>query len=401
MNSKDVVFADIKRQITSDTFRGINESSKSDPLTVISRYLRKADSGPNLNLKSNTKSGKAFSGGGAAWEEEDDTIVNHESVVSSSLHKLYTTVESFENNTENVLKIAFGHPITITGDAKYEISEIPEDFIPKNIEGILGIEFESKQTFSKSNLNSSVDQPIGDIDEKTASAALKGFMPFAEDPDKQVRYIKYLRFCHDKSGNANAPKFLLYNDEREREEFIMSAQIFKPTSSIIASRFESSKMTLHPQIQLKPGLTRPDIAKRLASNFESTSPQAHKNERIEDLKKPIIDLGRVSYVWTPNSLLCKRFNVAPPDHGVAGTIESEPVKPVLADELVEQLMSDFRKDSKSNIQFDSCLKSRNMTEDCVPSLPSNDLFDEIFGSGDLTTKANPYRAKASDYFGED
>lgn len=396
------MYVGIKGQITSDAFNAIDKFTNSDPLAIISKYLRKADSGPNLKSQSNLKSSEAFSGGGA-WDEEDDTIDNHESGVSSSLHKIYATVESFENNTENVLEIAFGHQTTITGDAKYEMSKITEDFIPKHIKEISGIIFEYKQASSKTNLNlnSSLDQPSGDINEKTASAALKGFMPFAEDPDKQSRYIKYLRFCHDKSENVNVAKFLLYSDEREREEFIMSAQIFKPTSSIISSRFEFSTVSLLPQIQLKPGLTRPDIVKKLASTFESTSPQSLERRTMENLKNPTNDLGRVSYTWIPNSLLCKRFNVAPPDLGVAGTIESKAVKPVLADELAEQLMSTFRKDSKINIQFDSNAKSRDIREDCVPSLPSNDLFDEIFGSRDLTTKANPQRAKASDYFGED
>jgi hypothetical protein len=114
-------------------------------------------------------------------------------------------------------------------------------------------------------------------------------------------------------------------------------------------------------------------------------------------------LSRLSHIWAPNTLLCKRFNVALPlDLPVSVAIESNPIKPILADDSVEQLVNIFLKDSKGKIQFDSSEKNRNIRDDFVPSLPENDLFDEIFGSSiDLKSKVNNYRSKAVDYFGED
>ena len=373
--------------------------SNSESLLIFSKYLKNTTSPTSLN-PSNNKSNEAFSGGGA-WDEEDDTIDSYKNEMTS-LPNISESLISFENDNESILNIAFGYSTTFACETKNEISRVPDNFLPKVITGISEFFFQSKQ-FPKTNLNldSSPSEKLNDVDGKTASAALKGFMPFAEDPDKQSRYIKYLRYCQDKSDKICAPKSLLYIDEREREEFIMSAQIFKPASSIISARFESSTAGMQPQVQLKPGLTRPEAAKKQASDFGLNFSQIHEIKPSRHSKMSSIAVGRALHVWSPNALLCKRFNVTPPDLGVAGTAEFKPIKPILAEETVEQLINIFMKDSKNNSQFETSEKRHYIQENFVPSLPSNDLFDEIFGSKDSTAKPNSNRTKAVDYFGED
>lgn len=288
---------------------------------------------------------------------------------------------------------------------KFEKPKLPKDYLPKKIQGISGISFETKKLQSQIDFNPALVPTIEDIDEKTASSALKGFMPFAEDPEKQSRYTKYLRYCLDKTDKSNIPKSALYSDEREREEFIMSAQIFKPASSIISARFESSSATLQPQVHLIPGLSRPDKSKQPSLTTELTNDlRAREQTSFDGPKKSTADTDRMSFLWSPNPLLCKRFNVSPPEVGITGTLESKPVKPVLSDESVEQLVNTILKDSKSKIQFESSGKNSNIQEDQIPTMPASDLFDEIFGSSisaTTTTKADSRRSKSIDYFGDD
>lgn len=260
---------------------GINEQSDlisyEDPLKAISKYLTSELIFGNSNVK-NKNTSEAFSGGGA-WDVDDERPELYEK--DSSLHQISNLLESSDKNLDEMLILAFGNSTFISADYGSEKVELPSNYIPKKVIGNVNIEI---PRIKQSNCNEKNEkltyEPIADIDEKTASAALKGFMPFDEDLEKQTRYIKYLRFCNDKIGKATVPKSELYLDENEREEFIMSAQIYKPTASIISSRFESSSTSFQPLIQLKAGLSRPDIQKKSAPSKEVDPPKKNYNSKF-------------------------------------------------------------------------------------------------------------------------
>lgn len=346
-----------------------------------------------INNSHKRETSEAFSGGGA-WDDDDERPEFYEK--DSSLHHVAKLIESSDQNLDEMVTLAFGNFCFISTENNLQKIEIPSDYITRKVIGISNFDLSSnKKSNSTDKYKMSTDNQLIDVDEKTASAALKGFMPFDEDPEKQSRYLKYLRFCNDKSGKADVPKSNLYLDEKEREEFIMSAQIFRPSSSVISSRFESSSTSLQPQVQLKAGLSRPDFSKK-HSNPKEFEPPSILHQPVTKINDCLTQ--RINYVWAPSSLLCKRFNVIAPETGLASTIEPKKPKPALASESIEQIVSVILKDSKHKVKFESGDNNKNESEIALPKLPSNDIFEEIFGPSIVGTQTRENRPKAIDYF---
>lgn len=158
------------------------------------------------------------------------------------------------------------------------------------------------------------------IDKYTADAALSrgasGFMPYGEDEAKRSRYRAYLE---NQSGLLpSLPRRALGVSRedwlKELKEFANCAQIFKPMSGMMATRFTSS--TTVP---------------KLASDApDSTIPLLSKpTPKPEDPAEQAAKLGmygpmtRSSQGWYPTRLLCKRFNVKPPAHVQPGATEHD------------------------------------------------------------------------------
>jgi hypothetical protein len=81
--------------------------------------------------------------------------------------------------------------------------------------------------------------PVYTVPTKVAEAALKGFMPFGADLDKQTRYKNFLQKILDDAKLEIAPEQATLNDAQAHEsrEFSKAAMIFRPLSDMIASRF--------------------------------------------------------------------------------------------------------------------------------------------------------------------
>ncbi|KAI8818228.1 uncharacterized protein EV422DRAFT_499356, partial [Fimicolochytrium jonesii] len=138
------------------------------------------------------------------------------------------------------------------------------------------------------------------LDKQTAEAALKGFMPFGNDPPKQGRYRRFLEVAAGMATEyATVPK-VTQDISHERLEFSKAAQIFKPLSSMMASRFTSATHTIEPGFA--------------PSSKNLTTPQPNDTH----LQKEAADLnmyGRLTRSvkeWRPEKLLCKRFGVPDP-----------------------------------------------------------------------------------------
>lgn len=350
--------------------------NQNDPLIKLSKYLKATNHCDN--------------------EENDKTTENQDETINSSLYKILNTIESKEFTVNEAINLVFGNSLLIEDNQIYSPPKLFDNYIPRKVIGNSQSINCKKSTFQQEQINETFK--LGDVDEKTASAALKGFMPFNEDPEKQDRYVKYLRYCKQKSNDDSNTDLLIktssfYSDEREREEFIMSAQIFKPSSSLISARFESSSKFVQPIKTFKAGLSKVErdapvlIPEKTSFNFEK--PVALKSQSPH----------RTTSIWIPAGLLCKRFNITSPENAFASEIEPKKVKPVLADESVEQLINSIMKDSKERVNFKSSLQIENEIKETesVASMPSEDLFNEIFGN-DQQEKVN--RPKAIDYFGD-
>ena len=143
------------------------------------------------------------------------------------------------------------------------------------------------------------------LDSATAAAALHrgrtGWLPYAEDPSKRDRYTAFLRI---RSGQASElpTRPAGWSTEAwttELREFAQAAQVFKPISGLMATRFTSST-----------------AAPKLASDAPDSVPKVV--ERPLDPAEEAARAGmfgamtRSSAPFYPTRLLCKRFGIKPP-----------------------------------------------------------------------------------------
>lgn len=90
-----------------------------------------------------------------------------------------------------------------------------------------------------------------------AIAALKGFMPFGGDLEKQQRYKTFLEAIVEASrvaeqGGQEIEKNLLERDKVESREFSKAAMIYRPLSQMIASRFTNETGLVEVKIEPVP-----------------------------------------------------------------------------------------------------------------------------------------------------
>ncbi|KAF1953346.1 DUF1604-domain-containing protein, partial [Byssothecium circinans] len=146
------------------------------------------------------------------------------------------------------------------------------------------------------------------LDKGTAVAALAkgatGWMPYGEDPKRRARYVGYLEL---RAGTRSelperADGMTVAEWAKELEEFAHAAQVFRPTTGLMASRFTSAtSSTLSGSGDGKDvEAPRPPVAKP-----EDPAVQAAKLGMYGAMT-------RSSFPFYPSRLLCKRFNVKPP-----------------------------------------------------------------------------------------
>lgn len=184
------------------------------------------------------------------------------------------------------------------------------------------------------------------LEKSTAAAALAkgatGWMPYAEDLPKRARYIGFLELraglkedLPERSGNITTSDWV-----KELQEFTHAAQVFKPTTGIMASRFTSSSSSTlggNPSASTDESLLRQSTKKP-----EDPAEQAAKMGMYGAMT-------RTSFPFHPSQLLCKRFNVKPPpdmpqstgfegDNGFKGKTE-EAVSKSAMDKMLHEVLT--------------------------------------------------------------
>jgi G patch domain-containing protein 1 len=149
---------------------------------------------------------------------------------------------------------------------------------------------------------------VPNLDKHTAADTLAkgatGWMPYAEDPKKRARYVGFLelRAGHKEDLPERGEGMSVSDWAKELGEFAHAAQVFKPTSGIMASRFTSSKSTSHLGVDASSG---DNILRKPTAKIEDPAEQAAKLGMYGPMT-------RGSLCFHPTRLLCKRFNVKPP-----------------------------------------------------------------------------------------
>lgn len=165
------------------------------------------------------------------------------------------------------------------------------------------------------------------------------FKPFAKDPAKQARYESFLstrngeEVCQPSSNESGLTE---WEREREKEEFIRSAALYRPLNSTLASRFTTAKQTDDNRTVYE------DV---LAQQSSDTSGQV-KAARMKMFGK----LTRDVFEWHPNNIMCKRFNIPNPYPGsdVIGVPKGRRVKFSLGDFITPQAENSSAKQTSSS-----------------------------------------------------
>ena len=139
-----------------------------------------------------------------------------------------------------------------------------------------------------------------------------GWMPYAEDHDKRARYRSFLEFRAGLRDGLPDRMVEMGTEEwvKEMQEFAHAAQIFRPMTGMMASRFTSGKATsLDPARTTATGVEG-DQENLLSRPVPKAADPAEEAARL-GMYGP---LTRSTAQFFPTRLLCKRFNVKPPDH---------------------------------------------------------------------------------------
>lgn len=151
---------------------------------------------------------------------------------------------------------------------------------------------------------------VPSLDKALAAGALvkgaTGWMPYGEDLQKRARYVGFLELRADlKDDLPERPQGVSISDwVKELQEFAHAAQVFKPTTGIMASRFTSSTSSTNAS----PGSASApidDLLRKPAAKPDDPAEQAAKLGMYGPMT-------RSSFPFHPSRLLCKRFNVKPP-----------------------------------------------------------------------------------------
>jgi G patch domain-containing protein 1 len=208
------------------------------------------------------------------------------------------------------------------------------------------------------------------VDRLTADAALargaSGFMPYGEDESKRNRYRTYLENQAGISPSLPERGLGMSRDDwlKELKEFASCAQIFKPMSGLMATRFTSSSTA--PKLASDSPDSKNSLLNKPVPKPEDPAEQAAKLGMYGPLT-------RSSQDWYPTRLLCKRFNVKPPAHVQPGTTEHDDggPEPRTAPDLVDKAtMQDIMIQSGDLNQFLSQEKGKHEVAP-VPEKPED------------------------------
>jgi G patch domain-containing protein 1 len=211
---------------------------------------------------------------------------------------------------------------------------------------------------------------IPKVDKYTADAALargaSGFMPYSEDESKRNRYRTYLENQASISPNLPERGPGMSRDDwlKELKEFASCAQIFKPMSGLMATRFTSS--TTAPKLASHAPDPKESLLSKPAPKLEDPAEQAAKLGMYGPMT-------RSSQDWYPTRLLCKRFNVKPPAHVQPGTTEHDdggpPPRNMARDLVGKEIMRDIMLQSGGMNQHLNTSRTDAAPEAVVPEKP--------------------------------
>ncbi|XP_054627023.1 G patch domain-containing protein 1 isoform X2 [Dunckerocampus dactyliophorus] len=146
--------------------------------------------------------------------------------------------------------------------------------------------------------------------QQQAMAAWKGhtslhtFKPFEKNASKQARYDSYLSRLQlgdkDALNQSLDPAMTEWERSREGEEFVRASILYRPTSSVLSSRFTRAK-------------NQEDDDDHVEVDRDEEGDLDDKQAAVK--MKMFGQLTRETFEWHPDRIMCRRFNVPDPYPG--------------------------------------------------------------------------------------
>lgn len=167
--------------------------------------------------------------------------------------------------------------------------------------------FEASDAQKQRSVWSLVPKLDKDVAIQALSRGIGGWMPYAEDENKRSRYRAFLEVRAGlRDTLPERVDGMGTNDwVNELNEFARAAQVFKPISGMMASRFTSS--TAQPRLASDAPESENPLLREAPTKPEDPAETAAKMGMYGPMTRKTVS-------FYPSRLLCKRFNVRPPSH---------------------------------------------------------------------------------------
>lgn len=349
-------------------------------------------------------SGQAF--GVGAYEDDDDDIYGKDDMSQYDFSELelkksqdsHKKIETSRNeNSQGVLEgfhLAEQPPLT---KQHYPPPTLPPNYRPVHLKTVCSAPPKVNQSrhslstldrsfllgerkFEKASLKDPTEQKkksfdlIESVPSSSTSSPLSSskFQPFSNDLAKQKRYNEYLKLkqSDDISKFVQPSSMTEWEKQQEVEEFAKAAVLFKPSSNVLSSHFES-RSYLSVEHDVMAALEK---LKR-------------EKEQKTAVKRCLVGTSnREMFEWHPVSLLCKRMNVPNPypnsdSSGTQNLFQSKSVFDHIA--FASEKLQDSGKSSYSVSTANSILPDNN--EESNKNLSGK---VQIQTSDDMSTKEN-------------
>lgn len=241
--------------------------------------------------------------------------------------------------------------------------------------------------------------------------AVSGWMPYSDDEEKRSRYRTFLEVRAGLRDGLPARATGSTTDDwvAELEEFTRGAEVFKPMSGIMASRFTSASTGPKSTSETPDPTADPQLLTKPAEKPEDPAVSAAKIGMFGQMTRSTLS-------FYPSRLLCKRFNVKPPAHveldpraenpeatsagpfaGSGGRFQSagcqapSGAKELVPKEVMDQLVTESGVGRQASSEFQGPGGFRNEPETAVKpeqnaaiegERPGEAVFKAIFGSDD-------------------
>ncbi|OMJ20750.1 G patch domain-containing protein 1, partial [Smittium culicis] len=205
-------------------------------------------------------------------------------------------------------------PDSFNGSHKLEVETFSSADILNNQQILPVLNFESEsnnrsEVINQKEKDKELDllQHLGSLTKFDAENALKGFIPFSSDLEKQTRYKEFLNLVILQSTPVESFASVLRSSIPELSNFYQAAKVFKPLSSTMSKRFTTPSDS-------KSYLESNNIDTiNKEKNGSSVDFNINSDSRQQAAKLDMYGaLTRIESHWIPTNLLCRRMNIANP-----------------------------------------------------------------------------------------